>query len=85
LVGTSLGPARVWFTLGRGILNEVYYPRIDIPQLRDLGFIIADDAGFWVELKSVEDCTVETPAAGIPAACIIHRHSRFTLIQRLVP
>jgi glucoamylase len=85
LVGTSLGPARVWFTVGRGILNEVYYPRIDIPQLRDLGFIVADDAGFWVELKAIDDCTVETPAAGIPAARIVHHHPRFTLIQRLVP
>jgi len=24
-VGCALGPARVWFTVGYGILNEVYY------------------------------------------------------------
>ncbi len=85
LVGTSLEPARVWFTLGRGILNEVYYPRVDIPQLRDLGFIVADNAGFWEEVKTLEDCSVETPAPGIPAAQVVHRHPRFTLTQRLVP
>lgn len=45
MVGTSLGPAQIWFTVGRGILNEVYYPRVDIPQLRDLGIIVADGAG----------------------------------------
>jgi glucoamylase len=45
-VGSSLGPARLWFTLGFGILNEVYWPRIDLPQVRDLGFIIADGSGF---------------------------------------
>jgi hypothetical protein len=29
-VGTVLSPAsRVWFTLSQGILNEVYYPRVD--------------------------------------------------------
>jgi len=33
------GPAVVHH--GYGILNEVYYPRADIPQIRDLGFIVA--------------------------------------------
>lgn len=29
-VGTALSPlSRVWFTLSHGILNEVYYPRVD--------------------------------------------------------
>jgi glucoamylase len=37
MVGCSLGRSRVWFTLGFGILNEVYYPRVDSPQIRDLG------------------------------------------------
>ena len=56
VVGTSLGVARVWFTVGQGILNEVYYPRIDIPQIRDLGFIIADNNGYWQEVKRLDDC-----------------------------
>ena len=46
MVGGSLGPSRIWFTLAKGILTEVYHPRIDIPQIRDLGFIVADDRGF---------------------------------------
>ena len=49
MVGTSLGPARLWFTVGHGIVNEVYWPRVDIPQIRDLGFIVADGRGFWSE------------------------------------
>ena len=51
IVGTALGTSRVWFTLAQGVLSEVYYPRIDIPQIRDLGFIIADGEGFWCELR----------------------------------
>ncbi len=50
-VGTSHYASRVWFTVGRGILNEVYWPHVDRPQIRDLGFIVADDAGFWSEVK----------------------------------
>ncbi|MEJ2392626.1 MAG: hypothetical protein P8019_14665, partial [Gammaproteobacteria bacterium] len=48
MVGTALTDSRVWFTVGHGVINEVYYPRVDIPQIRDLGFIIADNKGFWV-------------------------------------
>src|SRR5271155_36509 len=59
IIGCSLGPSRVWFTLGFGILNEVYYPRVDIPQIRDLGFIVADGKGFWVEVKRLWQHTVD--------------------------
>jgi glucoamylase len=85
LVGTSLGPARVWFTVGQGILNEIYYPRVDIAQVRDLGFIVADGEGFWQEVKRLADCRVECAEVGIPAVTVLHRHPRFTLKQRIVP
>lgn len=84
-VGTTLGPSRVWFTIGQGILNEVYYPRVDIPQIRDLGFIVTDGHGFWVELKGMADCSVSYALAGVPAITIVHEHERFTFTQRIVP
>jgi len=84
IVGSSLGPARLWFTVGFGIVNEVYFPRIDTPQIRDLGFIVADDAGFWCEVKRLGAYTLDTPAPGIPALRIVHRHERFTLTLRIV-
>lgn len=85
LVGTALGPARLWYTLGHGIVNEVYYPRIDIPQIRDLGFIVADGAGFWVELKRQPGYRLDTPAPGVPLPTVTHRHPRFTLTLRVCP
>ncbi len=84
-VGCSLGPSRLWFTLGRGIINEVYYPRVDMPQIRDLGFIIADGTSFWVEVKRLDDYTLSQPEPGIPAYTLIHRHPRFTLTLRITP
>jgi glucoamylase len=84
MVGCTLGPARLWFTTGYGILNEVYYPRADIPQIRDLGFIVADGKGFWVEVKRLGAYRVSTPGAGIPAIEIVHEHARFTLRLRIV-
>jgi hypothetical protein len=84
VVGCSLGPSRVWFTIGFGIVNEVYYPRVDLPQLRDVGFIVADGRGFWVEVKRLESYSVELLAPGTPAVKIVHRHERFTLTLRIV-
>ena len=41
-VGTSLSAtSRVWFTLSHGILNEIYYPRVDEACTRDFGLILS--------------------------------------------
>lgn len=85
MVGTALGQSRLWFTIGRGILNEVYHPHVDSAQVRDLGFIVADDKGFWVEVKRGRTYTLTTPAAGIPAVQIVHHHPRFELTLRIAP
>jgi glucoamylase len=84
-VGCALGSSRLWFTIGGGILNEVYYPRVDLPQIRDLGFIVADGAGFWVEVKRLWRHTIELAHAGVPAVRILHRHERFELTLRFTP
>jgi len=85
MVGCALHSSRVWFTLGFGIINEVYYPRVDIPQIRDLGFIVADNRGFWVEVKRLQNYTFRLLAPGTPAVEIVHTHARFTLTLRITP
>jgi len=85
MVGTSLGQARLWFTLGFGVVNEIYYPRVDIPQIRDLGFIVAGPGGFWSEVKRNQDYTLRLLAPGVPAVEVIHKHERYTLRLRITP
>jgi glucoamylase len=85
MVGTSLGSSRLWFTVAEGVVTEVYYPRIDIPQIKDLGFIIADDRGFWVELRRLGSYEVSLPKPGIPAVTVVHRHPRFTFTLQICP
>ena len=85
MVGCSLGRSRIWFTLGFGILNEVYYPHVDSPQIRDLGFIVADGKGFWVEVKRLQNYTIRLLAPATPAVEIVHTHERFTLTLRITP
>jgi glucoamylase len=85
IVGCSLGASRVWFTIGGGIVNEVFFPRIDIPQIRDLGFIVADDQGFWAEVKRLDNHKLIWAAQGVPAIEIVHQHARFELRLRITP
>ena len=85
IVGSSLGPARLWFTLGFGIVNEVYYPRVDIPQIRDLGFIVAGPDGFWSEVKRNANYSLRLLAPGVPAVEIVHQHRRYQLRLRITP
>ena len=85
MVGCALGSSRLWFTIGGGILNEVYYPRADLPQIRDLGFIVADGAGFWVEVKRLWQHELTLAAPGTPAVQIVHRHEKFQLGLRVTP
>ncbi len=51
-IGTAYAASsRVWFTLSHGILNEIYYPEIDAPQLRNAQFLITDEQTFFHEEK----------------------------------
>lgn len=57
-VGTALNQhSKVWFTLSHGILNEVYFPRVDQACTRDLGFLVTDGKEFFSEEK--RHCTFE--------------------------
>jgi glucoamylase len=67
-VGTSMNAAsRVWFTLGFGILNEIYYPDVDTACTRDIGLIVTDGQGFLSEEKRHARHEISCPQAGVPA------------------
>src|SRR3982751_1115582 len=67
-VGTALSPAcRIWFTLSHGILNEVYYPRVDHACTRDLGLIVCGPDGYFSEEKRHAEHAVELFEDGVPA------------------
>src|ERR1700685_4023654 len=57
--GTALNQhSKVWFTMSHGILNEIYFPRVDQACTRDLGFIVTEGLSFFSEEK--RHCTFET-------------------------
>ena len=84
LVTTALGPSRLWATLGHGIVNEVYYPTTGQPQVRDLGFIVAGEDGWW-EIKRVARYRIATPAPTVPLPMFHHEHERYQLELEVLP
>ncbi|HZT79637.1 MAG TPA: hypothetical protein VFA26_05430, partial [Gemmataceae bacterium] len=59
-VGTAYSAlSRVWFTVSDGTLNEICYPTIDRPQVRDFQFLVSDGETFFHDsrrnLRSTHD------------------------------
>src|SRR5213082_36568 len=56
-VGTSTTlQSKVWFTLRDGVMTELYYPTVDVANVRMLQFIIVSADGKRVETEA-EDTT----------------------------
>src|SRR4051794_32261044 len=59
-VGTAYSAlSPVWFTLSRGVLNEIYYPTIDRPQVRDLQYLVTDGETFFHDERRGLDSELE--------------------------
>ncbi|HTM40235.1 MAG TPA: glucan 1,4-alpha-glucosidase [Terriglobales bacterium] len=72
-VGTALSPSsRVWFTLSHGIVNEIYFPRVDIACTRDLGLIVTDGRFYFSEEKRHAASGVNYLAPGVPAYRLVN-------------
>ena len=85
-VGAALsGYSRVWFSLSHGILNEIYYPRVDQACVRDLGLIVTAGDDFFAEEKRHTDHQVDYLTEGAPAYRLTNTSptGRFTLEKEL--
>jgi glucoamylase len=51
-IGTAYSASsRAWFTCSHGVVNEIYHPTIDKPQVRDFEFLVTDGETFAHEEK----------------------------------
>ena len=70
-VGTAPSArSRVWYTLSHGILNEIYYPRIDHACTRDFGLIVTDGTSFFSEEKRDTRSEIRAIDDGVPAFAV---------------
>ena len=86
-VGTAYHTScRLWFTLSHGIINEIYYPRVDRPNTRDFQFLISDGETFCHEEKRDLNHVVEYPERD----CLLYRltnsepNGRYRLVKHVL-
>lgn len=66
-VGTATSlESRVWFTLGRGTINEIYFPDIDTANTRSIRFLVAGEGGFFCD-EEFADHSIEPMEEGVPS------------------
>jgi glucoamylase len=86
-VGTATGSrSRVWFTISHGIVDEVYYPRVDQANTRDLGLIVTDGATYFSEEKRDAHSEVAALGDGVPGYQLTNRSAddRYRIIKTIV-
>ncbi len=86
-VGTSLNSlSRVWFTISHGILNEVYFPRLDLACIRDMGLIVTDGRVFFSEEKRHAASSVSYLTEGVPAFRLENtcKQGRYKIVKEIV-
>src|SRR6185312_6871204 len=72
-VGTALNrTSKVWFTLSHGILNEIYYPRVDMPCTRDFGLIVTSGSNFFSEEKRQCRFEIQPFEQGVPGYHLVN-------------
>lgn len=69
--------SKVWFTLSDGAINEIYYPLLDKPNVRDLQFLVLDENGEFNDPKSMKSViryldTESENSDGIPRSLAYH-------------
>ena len=78
--------SRLWFTTSHGILNEVFYPTIDRPQIRDLELLITDGETFLHEEKRdlLQEFSYIDPHAPAPRLVNCDPHGRYTITKEII-
>jgi glucoamylase len=73
-VGTALpGECRVWFTLLRGFVSEVFWPRVDRAAMRSLRLIVTDGRDYSCDELDGVDAQKSYLESGVPAYRVVNR------------
>ncbi len=54
--------SNVWFTVAKGITSEVFYPRLDIPNMQDMQYVVTDGSTFVDLERDATSHTISMPA-----------------------
>jgi len=86
-VGTALDArSHVWFTISHGIVDEVYYPRVDQANTRDFGLLVSGADGWFSEEKRDTESTVHLLGPGVPGYRMVNccREGRYEIEKTVI-
>src|SRR6266436_1916937 len=86
-IGTSATyQSRVWFTISHGIINEVYYPRIDQANTRDMELLVADGDRYFSEEKRDTLRKISPLEQGVPGYKLVNscKKGRFRMTKIVI-
>src|SRR5256885_3593943 len=86
-IGTSAScQSRVWFTISHGIINEVYYPRIDQANTRDMELLVADGDRYFSEEKRDTLREISPLEQGVPGYKLVNscKKGRFRITKIVI-
>ncbi len=80
------GVSPTWFTISHGILDEVYYPRMDQAMTRDMGLLVTSGDDFFSEEKRDTSHTVDIIEDGCPAYTLKNKclFNRFIIEKQII-
>jgi glucoamylase len=87
LVGTAASArSRIWYTVGLGTLNEIYFPDVDQANTRSVRFLITDGKEYFSDEAWDAEHTVSWIAPGVPGCRIESRSKtgRYTIVKEIV-
>src|ERR1700726_1957894 len=78
--------SRVWFTVSHGTLNEIYFPTIDRPQMRDMELLFTDGETFFHEEKRDIVYDIHHVHQDAPAVRVTGRdpQGRYTVAKEII-
>jgi glucoamylase len=86
-VGTAISKqSRIWYTIGQGVLNELYFPDIDKANTRTIRFLVTDGTEFFSDEEHDASHQVTAFEPGIPGYTVVStcRHGRYRLTKEIL-
>jgi glucoamylase len=87
LVGTAASTrSRIWYTVGNGTINEVYFPDVDQANTRSVRLLVTDGKSFFSDEEWDADHKVTWLAPGVPGCRIDSRckQGRYSITKEII-
>ena len=86
-VGTAISQtSRIWYTVGQGVLNELYFPDVDTANTRTVRFLVTDGETFFSDEEHDAAHVVTAFADGVPGYEVVStcQEGRYRIRKEIV-